>query len=81
MSIVECDIKNKNKQLEFYQELCNILEQKLKKNDNIIDKIIQIIKEHTIVDNGLEFKLYDYDVADLLELINSLRNDKGDNNE
>lgn len=46
------------------------------KENNTIDKIIQIIREHTIVDNGLELKLYDYDVADLLALINSLRGDR-----
>lgn len=48
MSIYETSITNPKKQLEFYKELSEQLQQKNKKYKEVIDKAIKYIEQHAI---------------------------------
>ena len=48
MSICETSITNPKKQLEFYKELSEQLQQKNKKYKEVIDKALEYIEQHAI---------------------------------
>lgn len=76
MSVVECEIKDPKKQLDFYKELCEVKDNKIKELENINDKLSSALESAEEKNNKIikyienrEFKDRDFPLKDIKNLV------------